>query len=80
MTGHKCEPFIISFKWLDTYPKTRLVDNGDIDPGDRAEAESDDGDPKGLAAVTTLSYLVCRWGGLIEPYNSGQEYSDSGQS
>ena len=30
--------------------------------------------PHGLSSVTTLSFLVCRYGGLIEPYNSGQEY------
>lgn len=67
--GHKCEPFIISFKWLDSYPINRIVDNGDIDPNG-----------EGLASVTTLSYLVCNWGGLIEPYNSGQEYGDSGEA
>lgn len=67
--GHKCEPFIISFKRLDSYPINRIVDNGDIDPKE-----------EGLASVTTLSYLVCNWGGLIEPYNSGQEYGDSGEA
>ena len=45
------------------------MDNGDIDPNG-----------EGLASVTTLSYLVCNWGGLIEPYNSGQEYGDSGEA
>lgn len=76
--GHKCEPIIVDAIWKCTYKKTRIVDNGDIDPKDRAEAEIKDGKPHGLSAVTTLSYLVCQWGGLIEPYNSGQEYSDSG--
>ncbi|MCM1237616.1 MAG: hypothetical protein NC489_46730, partial [Ruminococcus flavefaciens] len=33
--------------------------------------------PKGLATATTLSYLICKWGGIIEPYNSGQEFFDS---
>lgn len=78
--GHKCEPFIISFKWLDSYPKKRIVDNGDIVPNNQEEADREDGDSNGLAAVTTLSYLVCNWGGLIEPYNSGQEYGDSGEA
>ena len=24
--------------------------------------------------TTTLSFLICKYGGLIEPYNSGQQY------
>ena len=32
---------------------------------------------RGLATATTLSYLICKWGGIIEPYTSGQEYFDS---
>lgn len=74
-SGHKCQPEIVGY-WKDTYPKTRIVDNGLLDPGDRALAESDNPDtmPHGLSSVTTLSFLVCRYGGLIEPYNSGQEY------
>ena len=75
--GHKCEPIIVDAIWKCTYEKIRIVDNGDIDPNDRAETEIEGGTPQGLSAVTTLSYLVCQWGGLIEPYNSGQGYSDS---
>lgn len=73
--GKKCEPFIVSYQWKDTYPKTRIVDNGDLNPGDRKAAETD-GSGKGEASVTTLSFLVCNWGGLIEPYTSGQELAD----
>lgn len=78
VSGHKCEPFIVSFKWLDTHAKTRIVDNGDIDSVDRKKADDDSEEaPKGLSSVTTLSYLVCNWGGIIEPYNSGQEFTDT---
>ena len=73
-SGKKCCPEIVGEVWLDTYPQTRIVDNGDIDGGDRAIAESGRGQPKGRNAVTTLSFLICKYGGLIEPYNSGQQY------
>lgn len=71
--GWKCQPEIIRL-WRDTYPKTRIVDNGLIDPSDRKYAAQGDELPVGRSSVTTLSFLVCRYGGLIEPYNSGQEY------
>lgn len=71
--GWKCQPEIVGL-WKDTYPKTRIVDNGQLDSHDRALATSGKELPKGYSAVTTLSFLVCRYGGLIEPYNSGQEY------
>lgn len=74
--GHKCMPLIVDRKWFDTHSKTRIVDNGHLDPGDRAIADAGS-TPKGLATATTLSYLICKWGGIIEPYNSGQEYFDS---
>lgn len=73
--GRKCEPFIVSYQWKDTYPKTRIIDNGKLNPGDRDAAKTD-GTGKGEASVTTLSFLVCNWGGLIEPYTSGQELAD----
>lgn len=73
--GRKCEPFIVSYQWKDTYPKTRIIDNGDLNPRDRAAAEAD-GSGQGEASVTTLSFLVCNWGGLIEPYTSGQELAE----
>ena len=74
--GHKCMPLIVDRKWFDTHSKTRIVDNGHLDPGDRAIADAGS-TPKGLPTATTLSYLICKWGGIIEPYNSGQEYFDS---
>lgn len=71
--GWKCQPEIVGL-WKAVYPKTRIVDNGQLDPKDRALVTESDELPKGYSAVTTLSFLVCRYGGLIEPYNSGQEY------
>jgi len=76
VVGHKCMPLIIDRKWFDTHAKTRVVDNGHLDPADRAVADSGSM-PRGLATATTLSYLICKWGGIIEPYTSGQEYFDS---
>lgn len=73
--GRKCEPFIVSYQWKDTYPKTRIIDNGELNQKDRIAAETD-GSGKGEASVTTLSFLVCNWGGLIEPYTSGQELAE----
>ncbi len=72
--GHKCEPCIVELKWQDTYGLTRIVDNGLLNPGDRAIAKDNVTQAIGEASVTTLSFLICQHGGLIEPYNSGQEY------
>lgn len=72
--GHKCEPCIVELKWQDTYEPTRIVDNGILNPGDREIANDDVTQAIGEASVTTLSFLICQHGGLIEPYNSGQEY------
>ena len=72
-SGWRCQPEIVGL-WKDTYPKTRIVDNGDLDHHDRDLVTSGEELPKGYSAVTTLSFLVCRYGGLIEPYNSGQDY------
>lgn len=71
--GWKCQPEIVGL-WKAVYPKTRIVDNGDLDSHDRGLVATEGQLPKGYSAVTTLSFLVCRYGGLIEPYNSGQEY------
>lgn len=60
--GHKCMPLIVDRKWFDTHSKTRIVDNGHLDPGDRAIADAGS-TPKGLPTATTLSYLICKWGG-----------------
>lgn len=66
-----------------------IVDNGDLDPADRARVKpmpenfselTDEeqaealASPQGIPTTTTLSFLICKYGGLIEPYNSGQQY------
>lgn len=71
VTGEKCTPVIIGV-WQDTYPSTRIVDNGLKNPADRAKAWSKMETPDGEAAVTCNSFLVCKYGGLIEPIDSGQ--------
>ncbi len=75
--GKKCSPVIVGMKWKNSYGKSRIVDNGEHNPSDRAISSSGKRTPKGEAAVTTVSFLVCQFGGLIEPYTSGQEYDDS---
>jgi len=74
--GRKCSPVIVDLRWTNTYQKTRIVDNGEHNPSDRAFAKSIMGAAIGEATVTTLSFLVCKYGGLIEPFTSGQEYMD----
>lgn len=73
ITGHKCQPVIVGC-WNDTYYDTRIVDNGDKCSWDRNFAEKYG---KNMAAgectVTTGSFLVCKYGGLIQPINSGQK-------
>ena len=69
--------------------QTPIVDNGDLDPADRARVKpmpenfselTDEeqaealASPQGIPTTTTLSFLICKYGGLIEPYNSGQQY------
>lgn len=76
-TQKPCIPAIVGV-WRDTYAKTRIVDNGDKNPGDRQIAtilgcNPDCAKPKGEDSLTTLSFLICALGGLIEPQNSGQE-------
>ena len=88
-SGHKCKPEIVGAMWMDAYGQTRIVDNGDLDPADRAKVQalpenfselSDEeqaellSQPTGISTTTTLSFLICKYGGLIEPYNSGQQY------
>lgn len=71
VTGKMCVPVIIG-TWQDTYSKTRVVDNGLKNPGDRAKVWMKDESPVEEATVTSESFLVCKYGGLIEPINSGQ--------
>jgi len=88
-SGHKCQPEIVGAVWMDAYEQTRIVDNGELDPADRARIQSlpenfleltDEEQaellslPEGIPTATTLSFLICKYGGLIEPYNSGQQY------
>lgn len=71
ITGYKCEPEIIG-QWYDVYEATKIVDNGDKNPADRMKAWGTEGLPEGQNTVTTGSFLVCKYGGLIEPIDSGQ--------
>ena len=88
-SGHKCQPEIVGAVWMDAYEQTPIVDNGDLDPADRARVQTYAGEfseltdeeqaealasPQGIPTTTTLSFLICKYGGLIEPYNSGQQY------
>lgn len=70
VTGCKCKPEIIG-QWRDTYTATRILDNGDKCPEDRMCTPSV-AMPSGQSLVTTGSFLVCKYGGLIEPIDSGQ--------
>lgn len=79
-TGHKCIPCIVGTEWQHTYSKTRIVDNGELDSGDREKIIKGRGKPHGRSTVTTLSFLICKFGGLIECYNSGQQYNDEEES
>ena len=63
--------------WKNSYGKSRIVDNGEHNPSDRAAFTGGKGTIKGEATVTTRSFLICQYGGLIEPITSGQEYTDS---
>lgn len=59
--GYACTPCIID-TWKDVHYTQRIVENGkDREAGNHP------------AAVTEKSFLVCAYGGLIEPYTSGQE-------
>ncbi len=71
VTGHKCQPVIVGC-WNDTYSDTRIVDNGDKNPGARRLTEQSGAKILGNNTVTTGSFLICKYGGLIEPIDSGQ--------
>ena len=38
-SGHKCQPEIVGAVWMDAYEQTLIVDNGDLDPDDRARVK-----------------------------------------
>lgn len=69
VSGAMCIPFIIG-DWRDTKQNVKIIDNGDKDSGDKDKYREDSG--KGYKAVTTKSFLICRYGGIIEPLDSGQ--------
>ena len=60
--GYPCTPCIVG-TWKDVYESEKIVQNhtDGTDEGDR------------LCALTQRSFLVCAYGGLIEPISSGQE-------
>jgi hypothetical protein len=62
----KCKPDIIGGCWAMTHSDTKIVRNGSaLAKGSAADS------------VTGASYLVCRYGGLIEPITSGQENTET---
>lgn len=69
VSGTMCVPFIIG-GWRDTKENVKIIDNGDKDSSDKYKYREDSG--KGYKAVTTKSFLICRYGGIIEPLDSGQ--------
>lgn len=71
--GCKCEPIIIG-TWHDCYEKTKIIDNGTKNPMDRKRVEKG-GKGKGQSILTMRSFLICKYGGIIEPVDSGQKFS-----
>lgn len=69
VSGTMCIPFIIG-DWRDTKENVKIIDNGDKDISDKYKYREDSS--KGYKAVTTKSFLICRYGGIIEPLDSGQ--------
>lgn len=61
--GKKCQPIIVGV-WQDVYDKTRIAERLE----DETERE------KQYSTLTTGSFLVCNYGGIIQPVTSGQEY------
>lgn len=60
--GYPCTPCIVG-KWKDVYDAEKIIRNN--------TDGTSDGDK--LSALTQKSFLVCAYGGLIEPVSSGQE-------
>lgn len=63
--GKKCKPHIIGV-WMDSYDATKIVDNDN-------KITDDEEKPVACNALTVGSFLVCKYGGIIAPINSGQE-------
>lgn len=72
VTGKMCLPIIVGI-WQNTYDKTRIVDNGDKVPSDRGILTTGETPTNGQKTVTTDSFLVCKYGSLIMPIDSGQK-------
>lgn len=68
--GYQCMPTIVG-KWMNTYRDTRIIDNGDKS-SDRTLMDVGRELPYGQSTLTTHSYLVCKYGGIISPVDSGQ--------
>lgn len=60
--GYPCTPCIVG-TWKDVYDSEKILRNN-------ADGTSE-GDK--LSALTQRAFLVCAYGGLIEPISSGQE-------
>ena len=65
--GCPCTPVIVGGRWLNPHPTTKIAENNAaarwMNPVKRIYH----------SALTTDSFLVCAYGGLIEPLTSGQE-------
>lgn len=75
--GKMCHPVIVGV-WQDVYEKTKIVDYWE--EVEEKEAEEEDAEEEDAASeerlctLTTGSFLVCNYGGIIQPITSGQEY------
>ncbi|MBD5480405.1 MAG: DUF4280 domain-containing protein [Lachnospiraceae bacterium] len=64
-TGKKCTPVIVDI-WQNSYDKTQVVKNESCKDGNLENAVVHN-------TVTMDSFLVCKYGGIIMPINSGQD-------
>lgn len=72
VTGCQCMPIIIG-PWRIAYENTRIVDNGDKNPLGRTPGPIAVEQPVfSYNTVTMNSFLLCRYGGIIRPIDSGQ--------
>lgn len=72
VTGCKCEPVIVG-TWNNCYEKTKIIDNGIKNPTDRNRVKRGE-NGIGQNTLTMGSFLVCKYGGIIEPIDSGQKF------
>lgn len=64
-TGKKCAPYIVDI-WQNSYEETQIVKNDSCKDGDLNSAVK-------YNTLTMDSFLVCKYGGIIMPINSGQD-------